>query len=102
MAEEIENLRELRDKYLLTNPAGQAHVDLYYRVSPPMADFITEHPSLKLIARTGLVPAMAMSTVVVNTDPAEKMAMVGLLVLVSVVVVWAARRRDRGPEYPRG
>jgi hypothetical protein len=41
MAEEIGFLREFGDKYLLTNPPGQALVDLYYRVSPPMAEFIT-------------------------------------------------------------
>jgi len=100
MAEEIQILRELRDEYLLTNPTGQALVGLYYRISPPIAEFITEHPSLKPIARVGLVPAVVMSAVAVNTTPAEKMAMIGLLVLVSIAVaIWATRRRGRGPEY---
>jgi len=46
------------------------------------------------------VPAVAMSTIAVNTTPAEKTGIVGLLVLVSVaLVVWATRRRGRGPEY---
>jgi parallel beta-helix repeat protein len=100
MAEEIEILREFRDEYLLTNPVGKGLVGFYYRVSPPMAEFITEHPSLKPIVRTVLVPAVVMSTVVVNTTPAEKAAIVGLLVLVSVALaVWAKRRRGRGPEY---
>jgi hypothetical protein len=100
MAEEIGILRQFRDEYLLTNPMGNALVDLYYRVSPPMAEFITAHPSLKPIVRTGLVPAVAMSTVVVNTTPVEKAAIAGLLVLISVIVaVWATRRRGRGPEY---
>jgi hypothetical protein len=100
MAEEIQILREFRDKYLLTNPLGQALVDVYYRVSPPVAEFITEHPSLKPVVRTGLLPAVAMSAIAVNTTPVEKMVMVGLLVLVSVAVaVWVTRRRGRGPEY---
>jgi len=100
MAKEIQILRELRDEYLLTNPVGQALVDFYYEVSPPIAEFITEHPSLKLIVRAGLAPAVAMSTMVVNTTIAEKMAIVGLLVLVSVALaVWATRRRGRGPEH---
>ena len=100
MAEEIQILREFRDEYLLTNPLGQALVDFYYKVSPPIAEFITEHPSLKPIVRAGLVPAVAMSTVAVNTTVAEKMAIVGLLALVSVALaVWAMRRRRRGPEY---
>jgi len=100
MAEEIAILRGFRDEYLLTNPVGQALVDLYYRVSPPIAEFLTEHPSLKPIVRAGLVPAVAMSTIAVNTSPVEKMAIVGSLILVSVaLVVWAARRRGRGPQY---
>jgi hypothetical protein len=98
MAEEIEILRELRDEYLLTNPLGQALVDFYYRVSPPIAEFITEHPSLKPIVRTGLLPAVAMSAIAVNTTLAEKMAILGLLVLVSVAV-WATRWRGRSPQY---
>jgi len=63
MAEEIQILREFRDQYLLTNPLGRAFVDFYYRVSPPIAEFITEHPSLKPIVRAGLVPAVAMSNI---------------------------------------
>jgi len=100
MAEEIQILREFRDEYLLTNLLGRAFVDFYYRISPPIAGFITEHPSLKPIVRAGLVPVVAMSNVAVNTTPAEKAAIVSLLVLVSVAVaVWATRRRGRGPEY---
>ena len=100
MAEEIQILREFRDEYLLTNPLGQALVGVYYRVSPPIAEFITEHPSLKPIVRAGLLPAVTMSTVAVNTTPVEKTAIVGLLVLVSVALaVWAMRRRGRDPEY---
>ncbi len=66
MAEEIEILREFRDEYMLTNMLGQALVYLYYKVSPPIAEFITEYPSLKPIVRTALLPAIVMSTVVVN------------------------------------
>jgi alpha-tubulin suppressor-like RCC1 family protein len=100
MAEEIQILREFRDEYLLTNPLGQAFVDFYYKVSPPIAEFITEHPSLKPIVRAGLAPAVAMSTVAVDTTSAEKIAMVGLLVLPSVALaVWATRRRGRGSGY---
>ena len=100
MAEEIQILRDFRDESLLTNPLGQALVDVYYRVSPPIAEFITEHPSLKSIVRAGLLPTVVMSSVAVNTTPAEEIAILALLVLVSVAVaVWATRRRGRDPEY---
>ena len=100
MAEEIQVLRDFRDEYLLTDPVGKALVDIYYRVSPPIAEFITEHPSLKSIVRTGLAPAVAMSTVAVNTSPAEKAAIAGLLVLLpAALAIWATRRRHRGSQY---
>ena len=96
MAKEIEILREFRDKYLMTNPMGKGLVEFYYRVSPPIAEFITKHPSLKPIVRGGLLPVVAMSTVVVNTTPAEKIVILGLLALVSATLaVWATRRRGK-------
>jgi hypothetical protein len=70
MAEEIQILRQFRDAYLLTNPLGQALVDFYYKVSPPIAEFITENPSLKPVVRAGLLPVVAISTMLVNTSPA--------------------------------
>lgn len=102
MAEEIQVLREFREAYLVTNPVGKALVDLYYRVSPPIAEFITEHPGLKPIVRAALVPAVTMSTVAINTTPVQKAAILGVLTLVVVAVVLrATRRRGRGPEASR-
>ena len=96
MAKEIEILREFRDKYLMTNPVGKGLVEFYYRVSPPIAEFITKHPSLKPIVRGGLLPVVAMSTVAVNTAPAEKIVILGLLALVSATLaVWTTRRRGK-------
>jgi len=103
VAEEIEILREFRDEYLLTSPVGKGLMEFYYRVSPPIAEFITEHPSLKPVVRAGLAPAVVMSTVAVNTTMPDKIAIIGLLVLVSVVLAaWATRRRGRGPEHTCG
>jgi len=100
VAEEIEILREFRDEYLLTNPLGQTFVDFYYSISPPIAEFITEHPNLKPIVRAGLSPAVAMSAIAVDTTPVQKPAIVALLVPVSVALaVWVKRRRGRDPEY---
>jgi hypothetical protein len=99
MAKEIEILREFRDKYLITNPLGKGLVEFYYGVSPPIAEFITGHPSLKPIVRAGLVPAVAVSTIAINTTPSQKVAIISLLVLVSVAVaVWATRRQSRRPK----
>ena len=103
MSGEIEILRQFRDEYLFTNPLGQALVGFYYRISPPVSEFITEHPVLKPVVRAGLLPAVAMSIVAVNTAPTEKAAIAGLLVLVSVaLVVRTVKRRGRSPERTCG
>jgi len=96
----VDTLRSFRDQYLETNPIGSAFVSLYYKVSPPMADFIDEHPTLKPIVRAGLVPAVVMSTVAVDTTPVEKIAILGSLALVCIALaIWVrerARRLGRG------
>jgi hypothetical protein len=100
MADDIQVLREFRDKYLLADPLGQALVDTYYRISPPVAEFITDHPKLKPVVRAGLMPAIAVSAIAVGTTPAEKTVTVCLLVLVSAAVATRARKRGRrGPEH---
>jgi hypothetical protein len=100
MAEEIQILREFRDEFLLTNPVGEAFVEFYYRISPPIAEFITEHPGLKPMIRAGLLPAIVMSSTAVNTSPAEKGGTMGLLALVSgAVAIWAMRRRATSGIY---
>jgi hypothetical protein len=42
----------------LTHPAGRRFVDLYYRYSPPAADFIAERPALRAVARLALWPVV--------------------------------------------
>jgi len=99
MAEEVQILREFRDRYLLTNRAGKTFVGFYYTLSPPIAGLITEHAGLRSIVRTGLVPAVEISTLALSTTPAVKAVTAGLLALVSTsLAAWATRRRSRGPQ----
>jgi hypothetical protein len=51
-------LTNFRDSYLLTNPLGRAFVNLYYRYSPPLADFIKKHESVKTVTRWVLIPVV--------------------------------------------
>jgi hypothetical protein len=100
MAREIGILRLFRDEYLITNPLGRMLADFYYVLSPPIAEFIGEHPGVKPIVRAGLAPAVTMSIIAVNTSPAGNAAIVGCLVLFSVALtIWATRRRCRISQY---
>jgi hypothetical protein len=54
LAPEIDRLRMFRDSHLLTNSLGTAFTDVYYHVSPPVADFIAKRPSLRAGVRGGI------------------------------------------------
>jgi len=91
----VQKLRAFRDSYLLANPVGRGVVTAYYRISPPLAEFIDDHPSLKPIVRVALLPAVIISEVAVSTTSAEKVAILCSLALVSVgIMVWARKRKS--------
>jgi hypothetical protein len=56
MASEVEVLRGFRDRHLMTNQLGRAFVRFYYRVSPPLADHIRQHETLRAMTRGMLMP----------------------------------------------
>ena len=55
IAEQLDVLREFRDGVLLESAAGSQLVALYYRLSPPIADFISENSFLRTVVRELLV-----------------------------------------------
>jgi hypothetical protein len=62
-------LRNFRDGFLLTNRAGQAFVEWYYRVSPPLADYISGSETLKAGVRMMLLPAVGFSALSLQVGP---------------------------------
>ena len=54
-AKEIDILREFRDTVLLPNSLGAKFVSLYYKISPPIANFISQHEVLRTAVRVGFV-----------------------------------------------
>jgi hypothetical protein len=54
-AGEIDTLRAFRDEVLLQNSLGSQSVAFYYEVSPPVADFISQHEPLRTLVRELLV-----------------------------------------------
>jgi hypothetical protein len=54
-AGQIDILREFRDGVLLESAAGSRFIDLYYRLSPPIADFMSGNSFLRTVVRELLV-----------------------------------------------
>ncbi|MCX5810442.1 MAG: metallophosphoesterase [Proteobacteria bacterium] len=53
----VQVLRDFRDAYLVTNRLGRrAFAAFYYTYSPPIAEFISRHESLRTLTRWALTP----------------------------------------------
>jgi hypothetical protein len=57
-AEQLDVLRAFRDQVLLQSPIGSQFVKWYYKTSPPIADFISEHSILRAVVREALIDPM--------------------------------------------
>jgi hypothetical protein len=60
LAEDLAILREVRDAWLLEGVAGSAFTDIYYRLSPPVADLIARTPVLAAVTRIAIMLVIAL------------------------------------------
>ena len=54
----VRTLRAFRDAVLMRSPQGRAFVSFYYRWSPPVAQYIGRHESLRTATRAALAPVV--------------------------------------------
>lgn len=80
----VGSLRRFRDRFLLTHAPGRTFVALYYRFSPPLADYIAARPAARRAARAMLWPL-----VFVVEHPVS-------LLWLAAGGLWLARRRRIG------
>ncbi len=71
---EVGLLCNFRDECLLTNPLGTAFVKAYYKLSPPIADFIRDSEPLKAVVRVALKPLVAIATNALDEEAAAQNA----------------------------
>jgi hypothetical protein len=75
MEPHVKILREFRDQFLLANSFGKAFVKFYYKYSPPLADFIANHISLRTMVRLGLLPFIGVSWLALKIGPVSTMTL---------------------------
>ncbi|HNY85726.1 MAG TPA: hypothetical protein PKN23_04445 [Candidatus Hydrogenedentes bacterium] len=90
LAAQVDTLRAVRDVYLLDNPLGTAFVDLYYHLSPAVADRVAAHPALAVCVRLALAPMIVAGRLLLAFHiPTAAVMAAALLVL---AVLWRRRR----------
>jgi len=65
----IKVVDEFLNHLLIPNSVGKAFVDLYYTYSPPMADLIAKHDTVRLVVRSGLLPMVGVSCMTLKFGP---------------------------------
>jgi hypothetical protein len=83
----VQALREFRDRHLQQFTLGRAFIGFYYRHSPPIADLIAAHDSLRLLVRAVLTPV-----VLIVVHPVGSLAAF-ILLLAAMAGIRAQRRR---------
>ena len=93
MERHVQILRDFRDRYLLKTGAGKAFVDLYYKMSPPLASVIAQNSVLRLLTRAGLMPVIGAAYLMLKFGVGISLLMMIAFVAALISLVWIARRK---------
>jgi subtilisin family serine protease len=89
----VKILRDFRDRFLTQNAPGRALVSIYYRISPPIADFISQNEPCKMLIRWSLLPLVGASWVALQTGPVIALGWFVLLTILIIRIAPACYRR---------
>jgi subtilisin family serine protease len=93
---QVKALRDIRDRFLLTNPLGKAFVTSYYRYSPPVAEFIADHERVRTLVRWGLLPLVWASLLILRSGPLEVITVFIFLVVLTAITLLLVFKKSRG------
>jgi uncharacterized delta-60 repeat protein len=81
-------LWDFRDKYLMPSQFGRKLVELYYRYSPIVANFLVKHKPLKVAVRINLLPMIAFSYSMVHYGPMATAIMLAFVLALPIFFIW--------------
>ena len=86
MAPQVQYLREIRDNTLLSTTAGSSFMgafnDLYYAVSPQIADMERENPAFRELVRVAITPMLASLSLMSLAEDGSEASVLGIGMLV--------------------
>jgi len=88
----VKILSEFRDKRLVTNPIGRGIINTYYKLSPPVANYLHKHPLARAVVRYTLVPVTGMAYLSLYIHP---LALLFAFIFMLLTGVYCARRLPR-------
>lgn len=89
----VQVLREFRDRILMTNRIGDAFVRLYYNISPPAAEWIARHDTVRTFVRMMLIPLFALAYFLLKLSLAQQIVSLFLVSLGVMTVYMLIKRR---------
>ncbi|MGH7362767.1 MAG: CFI-box-CTERM domain-containing protein [Candidatus Methylomirabilales bacterium] len=95
LAQEVQVLREFRDRALLTHAPGRLIVAAYYRLSPQLAERIRQHKALRAATRALLWPVVWWAHLVLAW-PAFALALGGVTLVAGPLIPVLLLRARRG------
>jgi hypothetical protein len=85
MANEVQQLRELRDNQLLQTESGTVFMgtfnDIYYTFSPIIADYERENPYFKEAVKLAITPMISTLSLMENAESESEVLSIGLSVI---------------------
>jgi hypothetical protein len=87
---QVQLLRRCRDLYLMPHTIGRVFVRVYYRYSPPMADFIASHNILRMMVRWSLSPLIGLSWMLLHLGLTPTL----LLIILMGSAVWKSFKKN--------
>lgn len=95
MSDDVELLRDFRDQRLQSSFVGRAFVQLYYQLSPPLAQALERHPAWKPFVRTALAPVTAWARWVLRAGWWSSLATIAVFASAALLIGhWIRRARS--------
>jgi YVTN family beta-propeller protein len=100
MEPHVVTLRHFRDAYLIPHTLGRVFVRTYYATSPPIANFISRHETLRAAVRLGLLPLVALSYSMLHLGPTLTLTILVFVALFAGGLHPLCQRKKRSHKTP--